>query len=486
MTINTETQLITEDNIEQHLPEPLPRAGDVVTGTVIKVYEDRLIVDIKQKYEGIIYSREMRNIEEQNLPGVGDTINAYVIKAEDSKRRNGTIILSIDKAEDEQGWRKLEESMEANATVTGKVSDVNRGGLIVTVEGINGFIPLSHLVSPFREIFTKSENDLDEIREKAVGLDIEFKIIDFNKRRYRAIFSHRLAAQEVKQKRKLELMEELREGQTIKGTIVGLSDFGAFMDIGGTDALIHISEMSWEPIKSPADILKIGQECDAYVYRIDRDSEKISLSLKRLQPEPWDRAREALVEGAIVDATITNLVTFGAFARLNMGVEGLIHLSEISHSKINHPSEVLKEGQKLQVMIFRIEPERRRLALSIKKLTAAPASTDTDSTESAPSADSVTTETPAATAPATPPATEAPVAEAAVAETEPAVSTAEEPAAIATEAPVTEAAVAEAEPTVTEEAPATEAPAVEEPSAEETPAAEAVAETQDSSETKES
>ena len=346
MTINTETQLITEDNIEQHLPEPLPRAGDVVTGTVIKVYEDRLIVDIKQKYEGIIYSREMRNIEEQNLPGVGDTINAYVIKAEDSKRRNGTIILSIDKAEDEQGWRKLEESMEANATVSGKVSDVNRGGLIVTVEGINGFIPLSHLVSPFREIFTKSENDLDEIREKAVGLDIEFKIIDFNKRRYRAIFSHRLAAQEVKQKRKLELMEELREGQTIKGTIVGLSDFGAFMDIGGTDALIHISEMSWEPIKSPADILKIGQECDAYVYRIDRDSEKISLSLKRLQPEPWERAREALVEGAIVDATITNLVTFGAFARLNMGVEGLIHLSEISHRQDQPPQRSPQRGPK--------------------------------------------------------------------------------------------------------------------------------------------
>ena len=477
MTINTETQLITEDNIEQHLPEPLPRAGDVVTGTVIKVYEDRLIVDIKQKYEGIIYSREMRNIEEQNLPGVGDTINAYVIKAEDSKRRNGTIILSIDKAEDEQGWRKLEESMEANATVTGKVSDVNRGGLIVTVEGINGFIPLSHLVSPFREIFTKSDNDLDEIREKAAGLDIEFKIIDFNKRRYRAIFSHRLAAQEVKQKRKLELMEELREGQTIKGTIVGLSDFGAFMDIGGTDALIHISEMSWEPIKSPADVLKIGQECDAYVYRIDRDSEKISLSLKRLQPEPWERAREDLVEGAIVDATITNIVTFGAFARLNMGVEGLIHLSEISHDKINHPGEILKEGQKLQVMIFRIEPERRRLALSIKKLTAAPTSTATDSTESAPSADSVTTETPADTETVTPPV-ETPVAEAAVAE-EPA-------AAIAAEAPAAEATVAEAEPTVTEEAPATEAPAVEEPSAEETPAAEAVAETQDSSETKES
>jgi small subunit ribosomal protein S1 len=198
-------------------------------------------------------------------------------------------------------------------------------------------------------------------------MEIEFKIIELNRRRNRAIFSERAALQAWKQVQKLRLVQELTEGEIRKGRVAGISNFGAFVDLGGADGLIHISELSWEPVKSPDEIVTVGAEIDVFVLRVDRENLKIALSLRRLQPEPWDEIEDRFSIGQTVTGTVTKLANFGAFARIDRGIEGLIHISELAHQVIKHPRDVVDEGDELQLKIIRIEPERRRLGLSLKQ-----------------------------------------------------------------------------------------------------------------------
>jgi len=364
-----EPELEKEDTMESLLDEFVPikqlRRGEIIDGKIMDLREDGVLVDIGYKSEGYIPLREMKTIETEDREklSVGSEIIAYVVNVESM---DGVTILSVDRARGEQGWRILEKSMELNENVSGKIIGANRGGAVVEAEGVQGFVPLSQLVGPVRELYVPGG---EPPKEGFIGATVEFKIIELNRRRNRAIFSERAALQSWKDSQKKQLISSINEGDTRKGRVSGISSFGAFVDLGGADGLIHISELSWNAVKSAEEIVTVGQELDVYILKIDRESLKIALSLRRLQPEPWEGIGDRFKIGELVTGTITKLANFGAFARIESGIEGLIHISEISPEVINHPKDVVKEGDAVELKIIRVEPERRRLGLSLKQVT---------------------------------------------------------------------------------------------------------------------
>lgn len=372
-------ELTMADLLDQYVPSKALRRGEIIDGKVMSKTGEGLLVNIGYKSEGLVPGREMRTLGPEGVEelGVGDEIIAYVINPEGP---DGSSILSIDRARGEQGWRILEKSMESDETVKGKIIGSNRGGAVVESEGVQGFIPLSQLVGPARELYVPGG---EPPKEGFVGMEVEFKIVELNRRRNRAIFSERAALQAWKQIQKMRLVQELNEGEIRRGRVAGISNFGAFVDLGGADGLIHISELSWEPVKSPEEVVSVGDEIDVFILKVDRENLKIALSLRRLKPEPWDEVENKFAVGQTVDGVVTKLANFGAFARIDAGIEGLIHISELSHQVIKHPRDVVNEGDELQLKIIRIEPERRRLGLSLKQAqedgevvdTAPPAST---------------------------------------------------------------------------------------------------------------
>jgi small subunit ribosomal protein S1 len=365
------------------------RRGDIVEGVVMRADADGIFVNIGHKAEGIVPPNEMRSLDTQGV-SVGDQILTFVIKPESADQ---AALLSIDRAIGERAWHDLEKMVESAETVEGKVAGFNRGGAIVEVQGIQGFVPMSQLVSVSRSRFREtrppepappagdSTDEANVEREDApppapepeppdpdLGKVLELKVLEINRSRNRAIFSERQAIQERRNEQKARLIETLTEGEVRRGKVTGISSFGAFVDLGGADGLIHISELSWTPVKTPEEVVKMGDELDVFVLRVDAVNKKIALSLRRLQPEPWETIHEHFQVGDVVEATITKLTNFGAFARVQNYVEGLIHISELTTQMINHPREVVSEGQSLQVRILRIEPDRRRMGLSLRQL----------------------------------------------------------------------------------------------------------------------
>jgi small subunit ribosomal protein S1 len=356
-------ELTMADLLDQYVPSKALRRGEIIDGKVMSKSNEGLLVNIGYKSEGLIPARELRSLGPEGFESldVGDEVIAYVINPEGS---DGSSILSIDRARGEQGWRILEKAMEGDETVTGRIIGSNRGGAVVESEGVQGFIPLSQLVGPARELYVPGG---EQPKEGFVGMEVEFKIVELNRRRNRAIFSERAALQAWKQIQKMRLVQELEEGEIRRGRVAGISNFGAFVDLGGADGLIHISELSWEPIKSPEEVVSVGDEIDVYILKVDRENLKIALSLRRLKPEPWDEVENKFEVGQTVTGVVTKLANFGAFARIDAGIEGLIHISELSHQVIKHPRDVVSEGDELELKIIRIEPERRRLGLSLKQ-----------------------------------------------------------------------------------------------------------------------
>jgi small subunit ribosomal protein S1 len=380
--------------LDQMEPIKPLRRGDVVEGVVMRADSDGILVNIGHKAEGIVPAGEMRTVseEERDNFAVGDNIITYVVKGESAEN---AAILSIDKAAGEKGWQVLRGALDAEEIVTGKILGFNRGGAIVEVEGVHGFVPMSQLVSvsrqniraqqPQEEAPAESQEAPAESQEKGqtedgespqtpepevpsdIGKELTLKVLELDRGRNRAIFSERKVVQQQRDEQKARLIEELTEGETRRGNVTGISSFGAFVDLGGADGLIHISELSWDPVRTPEDVVSLGEELDVYVLRVDSQNKKIALSLRRLQPEPWETITDAFHVGDIVDATVTKLTNFGAFARVEASVEGLIHISELTSRAINHPREVVGEGDAVRLKILRIEPERRRLGLSLKQ-----------------------------------------------------------------------------------------------------------------------
>lgn len=358
-------ELGMEGLLDSHSPEYASlRRGDVVDGVVVRVDRDEVLVDIGVKSEAIVPANETGapSHDPTRMLKVGDAVVAYVLQPEDAE---GHVILSLTRAREERGWRLLQKVFDDGETLEAEVVEHNKGGLIVNVHGVRGFVPLSQIVDLKRSGAPDEpvENRLASMR----GRELLLKVIEMNRRRNRLILSERAAVQERRAREKERLLTELQEGEVRHGRVASLADFGAFVDIGGADGLIHLSELTWGQVTHPSQVLKVGDEIDVFVVGVDREKKKIALSLKRLQAEPWTQVSERYTIGQVVQGRITKLAPFGAFAEIDEGVEGLIHISELADERITHPKNVIKEGDVVPLRIIRIDAERHRLGLSLRQ-----------------------------------------------------------------------------------------------------------------------
>ena len=359
----------------------LLRRGDIVEGSVMRVDPDGIFVDVGQKIEGYVPSNEMRSMSQEEFKSLkeGDPLITFVVKPESEEGP----LLSIDKARGEEGWRELQKYQEEDQAIEGTIIGFNRGGCILDVANVQGFVPMSQLLTISRDVFqTDSDDgpvDARQQQKQLIGTSLTVKVLEVNRARNRAIFSERSALQKQRDEQKAELIQVIQEGDVRKGVVTGISNFGAFVDLGGADGLIHISEMSWSMVQSPADVVKVGEELDVYILKVDKEALKIALSLRRLSPKPWETIEERYLVGDVVDAVVTKLANFGAFAKLEDTIEGLIHLTELSVDPIEHPNEIIKEGDVIQVKILKIEPDRKRLGLSLIQAATPDAVVDPDS-----------------------------------------------------------------------------------------------------------
>jgi small subunit ribosomal protein S1 len=335
--------------------------GDTVDGTVMRVDKEEILVNIGAKAEGVVPLREMQSFTSEDRAALrsGDVLLVFVVQAED---KEGRAILSIDKARQEKSWRRLQQMHESGDVIEAKVVNYNKGGLLVNLDGVRGFVPASQVSGISRGPETQKQSDM----AKLVGTSLPLKVIEINRNRNRLILSERQAVQEVREGRKGELLSSLKEGDVRTGVVTSVCDFGAFVDIGGADGLVHLSEISWSRVKHPSEVLKPGDKVQVYVLGVDNDRKRIALSIKRTQNEPWMTVSERYQLGQIVEGTITQLASFGAFARIEDGVEGLIHVSEMGDGRVQHPREVVQEGDSVQVRIIRIDPARKRIGLSMR------------------------------------------------------------------------------------------------------------------------
>ena len=349
--------------------------GDVVEGTVVRIDKDEILVDIGAKSEGVVSNRELagRHAEAPPMLKLGDTVLVYVMQPESDE---GHAILSLRRAGLERKWRAMQEQFEAGAIIEAPVIDHNKGGLIVDC-GIRGFIPISQIVDfPRRPQNDQPRDAAQEIAEKLqpfVGRRLRLKILEVNRKANRLILSEKVALYEERREKRDELFSSLQVGQRVTGVVRSIAPFGVFVDLGGIDGLVHKSELSWNKVNNPEAGYKVGDEVEAEVIDINHERGRISLSIRRLQPDPWHSTVADYKVGDVIEGTVTKLVNFGAFVRVRDGLEGLIHISELSQARVTHPSDVVREGQALKLKIISLDSERHRLGLSLKQAEEAPA-----------------------------------------------------------------------------------------------------------------
>jgi len=350
------------------------KSGDVLDGIVVRVDPDEVLVDIGGKSEGVVSSRELhgRNGEEGPALNVGDTVLVYVMQPESE---DGHVVLSIRRAGLERKWRTMQEQLDAGTIIEATVIDHNKGGLIVDC-GIRGFVPISQIVDfPRRPAGDAPRDAIQEIAEKLqpyVGRKLRMKILEVNRKGNRLILSEKVAHYEERREKRDELFSTLSVGQKVSGSVRSIAPFGLFIDLGGIDGLIHKSEISWSKVANPEADYKVGDPIDAEVIDINTERGRISLSIRKLQPDPWHAAIADIKIGDFVEGTITKLVNFGAFVRVRDGLEGLIHISELSHNRVLHPGDVVKDEQTLKLKVISLDSERHRLGLSLKQAEETP------------------------------------------------------------------------------------------------------------------
>lgn len=337
--------------------------GDLLTGTVLAVGEYGIIVDMGLKRDGVVPYSEADALDDDCQYEVGDKITVMVVNLED---REGNLVVSIQQALASRDWDRAHRQMDSGDLYTAQVIDANRGGLIVPYGELRGFVPASHVVGLTRGL---DEHERIEALEGFIGHELEMKIIEVNSRRRRLVLSQRLAQREAREEAKKRLLQELTVGDVVPGVVSSLRDFGAFVDLGGADGLIHVSELAWHRVHHPSEIVKPGERIKTYILQLDRERQRIGLSLKRLQPNPWDDIARNFDIGELVDGTISRVVSFGAFVELDNGIEALLHISEISSPSPQRVEDVLTPGQHVVAQIINLEPRRQRMGLSIKDLT---------------------------------------------------------------------------------------------------------------------
>lgn len=346
----------------------LPKSGEVRDGVVVAHRNNEILVDIGAKSEGLIENREVSQLDDESLAALalGNEVQVYVVNPED---RDGNIIVSYAKAAEAKDWVKALELQQSQEVVECKVVGFNRGGVLVNLGQLRGFIPNSQ-IGRSRNI--SNQDSRQKELQVLVGKTIKVKVIEVDQERNRLILSEQAARKEIREAMRSELLSNTNVGDVCDGRVVNIADFGAFVDIGGIEGLVHLSELSWKRVSNPAEILKIGDAVQVYVLSVDDDRQRIALSIKRLEADPWTTIDKTYQVGQLIEAEITRLTKFGAFARLDddYELEGLIHVSEMAENRVEHPREIVKVGDKVTVRIIRIDPEQRQLGLSLKQVSS--------------------------------------------------------------------------------------------------------------------
>src|ERR687883_181556 len=329
--------------------------GDIVEGHVVRIDKDEVLVDIGYKSEGLIPANELsirKGADPQEIVELGQHIEALVLQKEDA---DGRLILSSKRAAFEKAWNRLEDAHGEQRTVEGRVIEVVKGGLILDI-GLRGFLPASLV-------------DIRRVRnlDSFLGQRLECKVIELNRSRNNVVLSRRAVLEEERRDERHRILTSLQEGDIIKGTISNLVDFGAFVDLDGIDGLIHISELSWNHVDHPSEVVEVGEEVEVKVLEVDRERERISLGLKQTRKDPWQEIVESVNSGETIHGRVTKLVSFGAFVEVAEGVEGLIHISELADHHVETPDEIVRSGDEVDARIIDVDARRRRLSLSLRE-----------------------------------------------------------------------------------------------------------------------
>ncbi len=468
-TIDTEDNTTVRDLTPEELVAAIEESlksfsdGDLVEGTIVKVDRDEVLLDIGYKSEGVIPAKELsirHDVDPNEVVKVGDHVEALVLQTED---KEGRLILSKKRAQYERAWTRIEEVMRAGNTIKGPVIEVVKGGLILDI-GLRGFLPASLV-------------ELRRVRDlhPYVGQELECKIIELDRNRNNVVLSRRAFLEESMSEGRKAFLQSLKKGERRHGTVSSIVNFGVFVDLGGgVDGLVHVSELSWKHVEHPSEVVQVGQEVDVEVLDVDLDRERVSLSLKATQEDPWREFERKYQAGEVTAGVVTKLVPFGAFVRVGDGIEGLVHISELSDSHVESPEQVVSVGQQVRVKVVDVDVARRRISLSIRRVTDAEAGIEPEpeiqpetAPEIAPEGEAAAEAPEAAAAPPAEPEVEDAPSEAepeAQAEPEPAASDAaaasEEPAGEPEAGPEAEAEpapVPSAAPAAEEPAPATQA-----------------------------
>ncbi len=334
-----------------------PERGQILDGIILEKTETDIMVDVGAKRDAFVPRTDLDRLDEELVDSLvkGQEIKVYVLQPRNS---NGQLIVSINRALEEKDWERAEQLLESGETVSAQVVGTNKGGVLVSFGRIRGFVPNSHLLEVPRG---QSRDEMADAKSDMVENKLQLKVIDINRQRNRLVLSERAAQQQARAQR----MEDLNVGDVIEGTVVSLMPYGAFVDIGGVDGLIHVSELDWQFVEAPSDILKVGEKVKVRIEEVDVEKERISLSRKAVLPDPWQNVNEEYNVGDIITVNVTNVVDFGAFAMLPNGIVGLLHVSRMASYNPSHPSDVVRKGDELPVRIIEINTEDRQIALSL-------------------------------------------------------------------------------------------------------------------------
>jgi small subunit ribosomal protein S1 len=354
---------LTPEELVKAIEESLKdfKDGDLVEGTVVKVDRDEVLLDIGYKSEGVIPAKELsirQDVDPSEVVKVGDHIEALVLQKED---KEGRLILSKKRAQYERAWSRIEDVMRRGDTIKGPVIEVVKGGLILDI-GLRGFLPASLV-------------ELRRVRDlhPYVGQELECKIIELDRNRNNVVLSRRAFLEESQSEGRKKFLESLRKSERRQGVVSSIVNFGAFVDIGGgVDGLVHVSELSWKHVDHPSEVVSVGQEVDVEVLDVDLDRERVSLSLKATQEDPWREFERKHQTGEVISGTVTKLVPFGAFVRVGEGIEGLVHISELSDQHVESPEQIVQVGEDVRVKVVDVDVSRRRISLSTRRVTEEP------------------------------------------------------------------------------------------------------------------
>ena len=342
----------------------MPQRGDIREGTVISVSPQEVVIDLGLKREAVVPASDLSRLDKAMLAEIqeGTTWPVYILQPSD---REGNLLVSLSRALQEKDWLVAQQMMDSNEMLEAEVSGHNAGGLEVIFGKLRGFVPASHISSLPREL---SPDERKARLAAYVGQKIPVKVVEVDRKRRRLIMSERAARRRWQREHRKQLLDDIQVGEVRTGIVRSLAEFGVFVDLGGADGLIHISELAWFPVAHPNEVLKVGQQIDVKVLRIDKQRERVGLSLKRVQPDPWSNIEGLYHVGELIEAVVTRVTDFGAFVRLRSGVEGLLHVSEMADIRPDHPQSLVNPGDLLLLRVLRIEPERRRIGLSLRQV----------------------------------------------------------------------------------------------------------------------